>query len=275
MISDPQYKVAFRMSIIIVLLMTMASISGLLMEGLYQDNHLVTSGWIGNDLVTLFLAVPLLALTLVLVKGGSQRAQLVWPGLLFYCLYNYAFYLFGAAYNSLFLIYVLLFTLSAFALVFGLSCLDIKSIASCFKPSTPVRVISGFMALVALLLGVFHVSLAVNYVVTGQVPEFIVLFEKSSNLISALDLSFTVSLGFLGALWLWQRRPWGYVVAVIWNVKSVVYLTALSAATVSGVYTGASESMTELALWLPIAVGCLISLVFLLKSMSVSKIGTS
>ncbi|MCD2137497.1 hypothetical protein [Salinicoccus halitifaciens] len=125
------------------------------------------------------------------------------------------------------------------------------------------------MAIVALLLGAFHISLALEYIFTGEVPELLIRLEQSTNIVSALDLSLTVSLGLLGAVWLWKRRPWGYVLAVIWNVKSAVYLTALSAATVNGFRTGASDSIIELTLWGPIALGCLISLVFLLKNMRV------
>jgi len=264
---ETKYKPAFTISVIIVILMVLASMGGLFINDLYQDNLLVTSGWYGNDLVTLLLAVPLLAISLVLSKQGSQRAQLVWLGMLFYTLYNYAFYLFGAAFNSLFLIYVALFTLSIFALIFAISSLNIKVVTERFRSGTPVKKIGGFMVIVAMLLGIFHVALSLGYVFTGQVPEIIINLEQSTNIISALDLSLTVSFGLLGAILLWKRQPWGYVLAVIWNVKSAVYLTALSAATVRGFQTGASESIIELALWVPIAVGCLISLVLLLRNM--------
>lgn len=62
------------------------------------------------------------------------------------------------------------------------------------------------------------------------------------------------------------------MLAVIWNAKSAVYLSVLSAATVRGFQTGASESIIELALWGPIAVGCLISLILLLKNMNVYEV---
>jgi len=261
------YQPAFILSVIILLFMALASSGGLFIDSLYQDNYLVTSGWYGNDLATLLLAVPVMAVSLILSKRGSLRAQLVWLGMLFYSLYNYAFYLFGAAFNSLFLVYVSIFTLSIFALIFGIYSVNVRVILEHFKPGTPVKKIGGFMIIVALFLGLFHVAVSMNYVFTGQLPEMIVVLDQSTNLISALDLSLTVSFGLFGAILLWKRRAWGYVVAVIWNVKSAVYLTALSAATVSGFLAGASESVIELALWAPIGVGCLISLVVLLKNM--------
>lgn len=264
---NPTNKPAYILSFIILLLMTAASLAGIFIEDIYRDNHLVTSGWYGNDWVTLLLAVPLLAISMVLSNRGSHAARLVWMGMLFYALYNYAFYLFGAAYNSLFLLYVALFTLSGFALIFGLSGLNTKSVATQFKSRTPVKGIAGFMAFVSLLLGVFHIGLSLNHLFTGQIPEFVTIMEKTTNIISALDLSITVSVGLLGAVWLRRRKPWGYVLAVIWNVKGAVYLTALSAATWAAFQSAASESLTELALWIPIALGCAISLVLLLGNM--------
>ncbi|MDL1976231.1 MAG: hypothetical protein LWX55_15955 [Deltaproteobacteria bacterium] len=77
-----EFKLAFILSAIIVVLMVVASVGGLFINGIYHDNLLVTSGWYCNDLVTLLLAVPLLILSLVLSKRDSQRPQLVWFGLL-------------------------------------------------------------------------------------------------------------------------------------------------------------------------------------------------
>ncbi|MCD2137496.1 hypothetical protein [Salinicoccus halitifaciens] len=130
---------AFILSVIIVVLMVLGSAAGLFIDDLYQDNHLVTSGWYGNDLVTLLIAVPVLITSMIFLKRGSLRARLVWLGMLFYALYNYAFYLFGAAFNSLFLIYVALFTFLIFALILSISSLDLKVVKEQFHRRTPVK----------------------------------------------------------------------------------------------------------------------------------------
>ena len=124
---------------------------------------------------------------------------------------------------------------------------------------------------VALLLGVFHLFLNIRYVFTGHVPEIVINVEHPTNLISALDLSLVVSFGLLGGVWLWKRQPWGYVLAVIWNVKGAVYMTALSAATVGVFQAGVSEDIMQIALWGPIGVGCLISFILLLTNMESSE----
>jgi hypothetical protein len=118
---------ASGLSALIAILAAVASAVGLLAGGVYRDNAFVAAGWHGNDLVTLVAVVPALAASLILSGRGSHRARLVGLGLLAYMLYNYAFYLFGAAFNRLFLLYVLLVTLSGLAIGLALVHLDVDT----------------------------------------------------------------------------------------------------------------------------------------------------
>jgi len=266
-----KFKSAYVLSAIVAILAIVASAEGLFLGALYRDNSLVTSAFRGNDLVTLVVAVPMLVAALVLSMRGSQRAQLVWLGMLDYTLYNFAFYLFGAAFNSLFLIYVALFALSIFALIFGLVALDVKGISEQFRDSTPVKWISGYMLFVALFLGGFWISISLSYIFTGQIPQMIVAVDHPTNVTAALDLSMVVSVYVLGANWLWKRQPWGYVLAAIANVKGAVYMLALAASAVSTVQAGASEDLSQVALWGFIGVGCLIASLFLFGNLRSAK----
>jgi len=266
-VSSPSRRTALRLSVLIAVLMALMSGAGLLFHDLYRGNALVASSWYGNDLVTLVVATPLLVVALLGAWGGSRRAFLVWMGLLAYSLYNSAFYLFGAAFNSLFLIYALLFTLSGFALGFGLVSLDATALYRQMQSDLPVRWISGFMVFVAVALGGFYVTLSLRHVATGEVPAMIDAVGLHTNLIAALDLTMVVPVALLAAVWLWQDRPWGYVWATVWCVKGAVYMLALSAATVATVVVGPSEDWTQLFLWVPIGVGCVLVGGVLLRSL--------
>src|ERR1044071_4098542 len=140
----------YTLSIIIAILATIASAGGLLLHGLYRDNAFVTTTWLGNDAITLFLAVPILVGSLFFSARGSHKAQLVWMGALDYMLYNYAFYLFGASFNAFFLLYAALLGLSIFALIFGLINLDVNGIRQQFRERTPVKWIGGYFLFVAV-----------------------------------------------------------------------------------------------------------------------------
>ena len=99
---DSKPTTAYILSVVIVFLSITASAGGLLFNNLYQDNAFVTAVWKGNDLVTIFAAVPILIAVIIFSMRGSQHAQLIWFGMLDYTLYNFAFYLFGAAFNGFF-----------------------------------------------------------------------------------------------------------------------------------------------------------------------------
>jgi len=259
-------RAAERLSALVAAMMAAASLAGLLAEGLYRDNLLVRSGWLGNDLVTLLAATPALAAALVLARRGSLRARLLWLGLLAYAFYNYAFYLFGSAYNALFLVYVAIMTGSAFALAFGLSNLDVLSVAARFRPDAPVKRVAAYVLLVSTMLGGFWIAIYVESLMSGRPPAVLEATGGTTNLIAALDLSTVVSVGALSGWWLWRRRAWGYVLGTVWNVKSAAYMLALSAASVTSWRGGAMSDVSQLALWAPIGIGCTLASFILLRS---------
>jgi hypothetical protein len=259
-------RAAETLTAAVALLMFAASLWGLLGEGLYLDNPLVRSGWLGNDVVTLLVATPALVAALLSARRGSTRGRLVWLGLLAYTFYNYAFYLFGTAYNALFLVYVAIMTASGFALAFGLSNLDAVSIAGHFRPETPVKRIAAYVAVISALLGGFWIVVTLQSLVRGRPPAMMEATGGTTNLVAALDLSLVVTVGALAGFWLWHRRPWGYVLATIWNVKGAVYMLALSAASITAWRAGAAANITQLGLWAPIGIGCTMASLVLLRS---------
>jgi hypothetical protein len=109
---------AFILSGVTVFLCAFASGGDLLIHNLYHDNAFVKMAWHTNDIITLFVVVPLMIVAIFLAQKGSFRWFLILLGLLGYVFYNFAFYLFGAAFNSFFLIYTTLLTTSASSLIF-------------------------------------------------------------------------------------------------------------------------------------------------------------
>jgi hypothetical protein len=222
-----QPKFARVLSLVIAVLTLIAAAGGLFLHSLYRDNTWVSTQLRGNDLVTLVVALPLLLTALILSMRGSQRAQLVWLGMLWYILYGYAFYLFGAAFNQFFLIYAALFALSMIALIVGLSQVDINRINPNLLAKTPVKWIGVYMLFWAVLLGGLWVARSLSFVATGKMPQDIIDSGIHTGVVYALDLSLLVPYLLLSALWLWKRQPRGYVLATLLNVKGTVYALAL------------------------------------------------
>jgi hypothetical protein len=121
------------------------------------------------------------------------------------------------------------------------------------------------MAALALFLGGFWTVTSGAYLLTGDVPPIVAVTGHPTNLIGALDLSLVVPLNAFGAWLVWHRRSWGFVLAAIANVKGALYMTALSAATLSAAQAGAIDSAAQVALWGSIGVCCLVASVAVLR----------
>ena len=210
-----QWRAAHRLSAIAALLALSAALGGLLINGIYGPPASVAQMLRGYDLTTLLLVVPGMALCQLLARRHSDRAQLLWVGLLAYLVYTYAYYLFGTSFNGLFLLHVLVFASSLGALIATCVPLDTDGIATRFARRTPRRSISAVLGLLGAALGALWVYWSIRSVITGQVPAGSALVEPDVvvHLGMALDLAVLVPAYVLAAVLLWRGAATGYVLA--------------------------------------------------------------
>ncbi|TVR58839.1 MAG: hypothetical protein EA426_09070 [Spirochaetaceae bacterium] len=175
-----------------------------------------------------------------------------------YAFYNYAFYLFGAALNVFFLVYVALFVLSGITFVSGLFGLDVSAVGESVSPKAPLRFVAAYMFVWAAVLGVAWVAQSLVFAFTGAVPE---IGEEPFRLIAALDLVLVVTPVAFGAVCLWKRSGWGVIIAIVMNVKGAIYAGMLLTA---GLVWGGDDLI---GLWAFFMVGSLLSLFLLMKGM--------
>ena len=258
-------RLFFGSAVMTTALTALAAAAGLVSDTIYRDNALVRAGWWGNDMVTLFLAVPLLAATIGMARQGSRRGLLVCIGLLAYAAYNYAFYLFGAAFNDLFLVYVGILSFATLGLIGGLSSSQLQAQAQRIPMQRSDRVIGSLIVGVASFLGLFWISTSVTFLFTGEVPAMVTATAHPTNVTGALDLWLVVTFGLLGGSWLLREWKWGFIISAVWTVKGALYMTALSAASISAFARGASDSLIQLGLWIPIGAVCLVGTFVLLR----------
>jgi hypothetical protein len=265
-----RFQSTFILSTIIAALMTVATLGGLFIENLYRDNDFIARLWRGNDLVTLVVAVPLLIVSMIFAKQGSTRALLIWFGILTFTLYNYAFYLFAAAFNWFFWIYAALFSLSIFALIFGLTKIDAEVIGHQFSPHTPVKWISGYIAAFSIFIGTMWVVRSLSIFTTGEIPQDIVRTGHPTGIVYALDLSLVVPWMLLSAFWLWQCKPWGFILATMLMIKGFTYPLALVVMSIISTIAGTGyDPLTPF--YGVLCVGCLVSCGLLLGNMKSSN----
>ena len=188
---------------------------------------------LGNDLITLVVAVPVLVLAMIYAARGSARAQLLWLGSLYYMVYNYAFYVFGIPVTPLFVPIVAAFALSGIALVVCMFRLDAEAIGRQFTRRTPARPVAVYLFYVAVMISFLWISQWVKFLMTGHLPE-VNSSAEAYHVIAAVDLTFLVGMFFPAACLLWKRNTWGYVLGVTGLVQGAMYLAVMATVCVFG-----------------------------------------
>ncbi|MFN8630918.1 MAG: hypothetical protein U0838_11555 [Chloroflexota bacterium] len=100
-------------------------------RGLYRhDGLLAASTYLGTDLVTVALMVPLLANGLARSARGSLHGRLLLAAALGFFAYNGAHLVFAVAFNPLFPVYVVVFGSSMLGCIVALTTIDLDSLAA-------------------------------------------------------------------------------------------------------------------------------------------------
>lgn len=247
-----------RLSILIALLALVAAVLGLFGQGSGAPQAFITargesvqlyghglyrydsvngaSQMMGQDAVTLILAVPLLVVAILLTRKGSLRGRLLLTGALGYFLYTYASMAFLTAFNALFLLYVALFSLSLFAFILALSGLDPEFVTRQVGEGFPRTGIIVLMFALAAFLTVAWLG-RIRSVMQG-VAGANGLESYTTLVIQALDLGVIVPTALLTAVLLLKKNPWGYTLSSVLLCKAALFGAALIAMIVSQTLAG-------------------------------------
>jgi hypothetical protein len=234
-------------------------------RGLYRfDTVSVVAQAIAQDAVTLVLGIPLLVAGIVLTRKGSLRGRLLLTGTLGYFVYTYTSYVFLAAYNPLFLLYVALFSMTLFAFILAMKDLNPGVIAGRFSERFPRRGVAIFMIILAAFLTMAWLGRIVPALIAGTPPFG--LESYTTLVIQALDLGIIVPASALSAVLLWRRRPWGYALGAVVLVKGLTMGAALVAMIVNQILAGQNVSMVEVVMFSSIAIAALVFTLIMFRS---------
>ena len=213
-------------------------------HGLYRYEPVsIAAQAIPQDIVTLFVAIPLLLAFLRLGYRTGLRGQLLLAGLLGYFLYTYMSMAFGSAYNELFLLYVALFSLSLFALGLAVAAIDVASLPTHFNDSLPRRWIAGYLFAGSLFLLLAWLGRIVPPLLNGQPP--LGLETNTTLFIQVMDLGLLAPIMTVGGVQLLRRQPLGYLVAAVGLIKFAIFGLALIAMVIGQALAGVVISPAE------------------------------
>ena len=239
-------KAACKLTTAVGGLMLVQSALGLLFREQYRDVDWIAATWFGNDWATLAIALPLLVVGLTLTQRGSVRALLLWLGTLAYAVYNYAYYLFGAALNAFFPLYLAALITATLALILALFAISPSQISRRFESRTPVRLIGGYFICVGVTLAGIWLGTWAAHVFAGRPTP---IAPEAFKLVAALDTVLIVPALAGGGVLLWRRNVWGYVIAAIAGVQSSLYLLVLSINSIVFVARHLADWPGEVPIW--------------------------
>ncbi len=219
---------AFRLSVVLVVLTLVQSAVGVFHPQIFRDPALTAGNARGTHLVIFSLELPVLGTSLILARRGCLLAYLTWTGALAYLLYNAVIFAFATAFNPLFLFYVATLSLSVWSLVILLTQMDIDSIRTDFAEKTPVRLFAGYLSVISMLFLVTWLKQTISAIFDSASPTFLAGTIMLTSPVHVLDLSFLLPLGFLGALWLWQKKSWGYLLAGLLLVMMTIETASIA-----------------------------------------------
>lgn len=166
----------------------------------------------GTATVMLFLAVPTLLAGRRWTASGDARAAFVWLGALGYLTYNSVLLVFATPFNALFLLSTTTLGLSIAGLIALLTAVDVPRLAV-RASAVPARAIATYLGVIVVGNALVWLKVVVPALGEGEDPAFLAGTGLVTNPIYVQDLAFWLPAAGLAAVWLWQSRPWGRVLA--------------------------------------------------------------
>jgi hypothetical protein len=182
-------------------------------QGWYRYDTLIGAlGFKAGDLITLFLAIPALIVSFVLYRQGSLRGGLFLTGALAYFLYTYMSLGFGATYNNLFIVYVLVFSASLFGLILALTSFDVQALPAHFAETLPRRGIGVFLIVSGIILSLIWLVLSIipALLQNKAAPE---AYFYTTFMTGIVDIGIVAPALIVAGVLLLRRAPLGYLLA--------------------------------------------------------------
>ncbi len=175
----------------------------------------------GTDAVTLFVAIPAFLITLILLnKSHSLRLRMLHGGLLSYFLYYSVSIGFGISYNSLYLVYLILFSSSLYAFIVSLVSINLKDITSKISSRMPHKAIAVFLIFTGLSTFVWLIEI-INSMVNGEPLTNLGISTTEPTFI--LDLGIIAPAALIASVSMFKRKALGYLISpVILTLNSLI-----------------------------------------------------
>jgi hypothetical protein len=218
------------LSVFVSVLVAGASAAGIFVMGIYgQETASYAAQGIGQDIVNIVIAVPVLLVSAYFLGKRSVRAFLAWLGALIYIVYSYVIYAFSVHFGFLFPVYIAILGLSFYTLFGSLFSLRLPDLTVFFPPTARVKAASAFLMIFGVAFFALWSSDVVQSLLAGTVPKSVTDIGLPVNPVHVLDLGLILPGMVITSVLLWKGRPAGFLFAVPLLVFSAIMGTGIIA----------------------------------------------
>jgi hypothetical protein len=175
--------------------------------GIYRDTRPLVIQSHGQDVATLVLALPVLALALWAASRGSIRGRLVVLGALGYLLYTYAIFAFDAVLNPATPLYIAVVGLAVWSFALSMPRIAEAEVEATVGDRVRRRASGIFLLVIAVIFALLWLSQIGRAAITGQQPQALRDSGWPTSPIYVLDLALLVPLCVVTGIQLLKRRP--------------------------------------------------------------------
>ena len=236
-------------------------------HGLYYYDTVSSAAQMqGNDIIALFVGLPLLVISTWLAFRGSVRGRLLLMGTMGFFLYTYLSMSMLTAYNMLFLVYVALFAMSLYAFILCMLSFDLKELPRHFSEKLPRGWIAGVLFAVGGFLFLAWIGRVVPELMNPGTPA--ALENTTTRVIQALDLALIVPLAVLSGVLLLKRSAWGYLLASVAVLKGLTMALGVSAMAINMALKGVPDTVAIMVPFLVLTALNMVVAFLLLKNIA-------
>jgi hypothetical protein len=196
-------SIIYISSIIVAVLVFITSILGILFPNTIYPTEDLMVGYMPTDFINIVILLPILLLSIWHARKGSLLGILCLPGGLLYVVYIFTIYLIGTNFNLLFILYLLMVTISTYTLIALMSKINYYKINSNITEKIPSKIIGGLLISISIIF---------------LIRQFVVMFDShineipvDSTEIAAWIADFVIFGSVLiGGIFLLKGHPFGY-----------------------------------------------------------------
>jgi hypothetical protein len=218
------------LSLPLAILTSVVSYAGIFIESTYgKETVNYAAQGIGQDIVNLFVVVPVLIIAAIFAWRRSKLGLLIWSGALFYLAYSYTIYCFGLHFNHLFIAYCLILGLSFYSLIYFIFSSIHENVSEWFEKKVP-RISTGiFLIIIAVLFYFIWLSEIIPAILNNTIPKSITESGLPVNPVHVLDIAICLPALIISGIALIKRKNIGLLLAPTMMTFCIFMAVAIAA----------------------------------------------